>query len=127
MGQQQILLIILGIIITAVAIAVGIAMFGSTAAGANKDALVNDLANLSANAYQYKLRLSNFGGGGGSYIGYAIPGQLQSNDNGSFEISSTNANSLVLKATSSEGYGTVTVTVDSLGGIGGYIFTDQFQ
>ena len=50
MGQQQLLLIILGVIIVGIAIAVGIAMFSSGSVQANKDAIINDMNNLAANA-----------------------------------------------------------------------------
>ena len=49
MGQQQLLLIILGVIIVGIAIAVGISMFSSGSVQANRDGIVNDLNNLAAN------------------------------------------------------------------------------
>lgn len=126
MGQQQILLIILGIIITAVAISVGIAMFSSNTIGSNKDALVNDLANLAANSYQYKLRLKNFGGGGGTYTGYTIPDKLRLNDDGSFTVSSITATSIIIVGTSGQGFGTITLTVDSLGKPTTFVYSGDF-
>ena len=66
MGQQQIMLIILGVIVVGVSIAVGIAQFGSQSVSSNKDGLTNDLNNLSANAYQFKILPSSMGGGGNS-------------------------------------------------------------
>src|SRR5881409_2260577 len=101
MGQQQLLLIILGVIIVGIAIAVGISMFSAASVQSNKDALVNDLNNLAANAYQYKIRPTTMGGGQGSYANYAIPTKLQSNDNGSFSvIGSPSAIKITLKGTS---------------------------
>ena len=87
MGQQQLLLIILGVIIVGIAIAVGISMFSSSSVQSNKDAIINDLNNLAANAYQFRIRPTTMGGGGGSYTGgsgFAIPTKLASNDNGTF-------------------------------------------
>ena len=63
MGQQQLLMIILGGIIIGIAIAVGIAQFGSESISSNKDGLINDLNNLSINAYQYKILPRSMGGG----------------------------------------------------------------
>ena len=63
MGQQQLLMIILGGIIVGIAIAVGIAQFGSESISSNKDGLINDLNNLSINAYQYKILPRSMGGG----------------------------------------------------------------
>src|SRR5439155_373411 len=84
MGQQQLLLIILGVIIVGIAIAVGITMFSSASVQSNKDAIVNDLNNLAANAYQFRIRPTTMGGGGGSYGTYKVPLALQVNDNGSY-------------------------------------------
>ena len=69
MGQQQLLLIILGVIIVGVAIAVGISMFSGQSIQSNKDAILSDLNNLGADAYQHKIRPSSMGGGAGAYDG----------------------------------------------------------
>ena len=65
MGQQQLLLIILGVIIVGIAIAVGISMFSSSSVQSNKDAIINDLNNLAANAFQFRIRPITMGGGSG--------------------------------------------------------------
>ena len=67
MGQQQLLLIILGVIIVGVAIAVGISMFSGQSIQSNKDAILSDLNNLGADAYQHKIRPASMGGGAGTY------------------------------------------------------------
>ena len=67
MGQQQLLLIILGVIIVGVAIAVGISQFGSNAEKSAKDAVLTDLNNIAADAFQFKIRPISMGGGGGRY------------------------------------------------------------
>ena len=101
MGQQQLLLIILGVIIVGIAIAVGITMFGSASIQSNKDALVNDLNNLAANAYQYKIRPNTLGGGGNSYTGYTVPQKLSSDDNGfSYAVGTVTSSSCQINGTS---------------------------
>ena len=128
MGQQQLLLIILGVIIVGIAIAVGITMFSSASVQSNKDALVNDLNNLAANAYQYKIRPSTMGGGQGSYASYNIPTKLQSNDNGAFTASSASATAITLKGASSAYSGSsVTAVCDSNGRLGSFTYAGQFQ
>jgi hypothetical protein len=87
MGQQQLLLIILGVIIVGIAIAVGLSLFSAQSVQANKDAITNDLNNLAANAYQYRIRPTSMSGGGNSYAGYTIPTKLQTNENASYTIS----------------------------------------
>ena len=69
MGQQQLLLIILGVIGVGIAVAVGITMFSDSAINANRDAMVNDLVNLASRAQQFYRRPSSLGGGGNSFAG----------------------------------------------------------
>lgn len=126
MGTQQLLLVVVGIIITAVAIAVGIQLFGSSSIGANRDALVNDINNIAAGAKAYRSKLRSMGGGGGSYVGYNLPSQLASNENGSVSLT-ISAASVVVSATSALGFGTVEATVDSTGAAGNWTYTGEFQ
>ena len=128
MGQQQLLLIILGVIIVGIAIAVGISMFSSASIQSNKDALVNDLNNLAANAYQFKIRPSTMGGGQGSYAAYNIPTKLQSNDNGTFERSGGSGTEITLKRNSLGYPGSyVQAKCDSNGRLGSFTYAGQFQ
>jgi hypothetical protein len=69
MGQQQLLLIILGVIVVGIAVAVGITMFTDNAVSANRDAVTNDLVNLAARAQQFYRRPTALGGGGNSFVG----------------------------------------------------------
>ena len=69
MGQQQLLLIILGVIVVGIAVAVGITMFSDNAVSANRDAVSNDLVNLAARAQQYYRRPAALGGGGNTFVG----------------------------------------------------------
>src|SRR4030067_1041801 len=88
MGQQQLLLIILGVIVVGIAVAVGITMFTDSAVSANRDAVTNDLVNLAARAQQYYRRPTALGGGGGSFAG------LTANSDGLKKLTNraTNAN-----------------------------------
>ena len=133
MGQQQLLLIILGVIIVGIAIAVGISMFSSGSVQANRDGIVNDLNNLAANAYQFKIRPTTMGGGGGAYntggpgnSGYAIPTKLATNENGSYSCTKT-ASAVTFTGTSAAGYGTVVAVCDSSGALGSFTYSGQFN
>jgi hypothetical protein len=67
MGQQQLLLIILGVIVVGIAVVVGITMFQDNAISANRDAVTNDLVNLGARAQQFYRRPHSLGGGENSF------------------------------------------------------------
>lgn len=117
MGQQQLLLLILGVIIVGLAIAVGVTMFAANSTEANKDGVTSSLMSLSANAYEFKIRPRTMGGGLPSYVGYSVPLRLQSDENGTYEVfGSITATQIQLRGTSSENSSwTAVCTVDSLG------------
>ncbi len=117
MGQQQLLLIILGVIIVGVAIAVGISMFSSQSVSANKDAIFSDLTNLAADAYQYKIRPTSMGGGNGTYAAYAVGTSWgATNPNATYSVTAQTAVLLSLKAESKQvNAATITVSYDGNG------------
>ena len=65
MGQQQLLLLVLGIVIVGLAVVVGIQAFGENQKKANSDALVNDGVRIASDAQAWKLKPAAFGGGAG--------------------------------------------------------------
>jgi hypothetical protein len=130
MGQQQLLLIILGVIIVGIAIAVGLSLFSAQSVQANKDAITNDLNNLAANAYQYRIRPSSMGGGSNSYTGYSIPSKLRTNENASYTIVSNSGNGIVLMGTSiqnSGNTGQVQIGTDGRSIANGWSYVGDFQ
>lgn len=64
MGQQQLLLIVVGVVIVGIAVVVGIQMFGQQSASSNLDAVISDLQNIGAKAHQYYTKPTGMGGGG---------------------------------------------------------------
>ena len=84
MGQQQLLLIVLGIIIVGIAIFVGIGLFRANAIDAKRNNVTNDLINLASLAQQYYMRPAAIGGGSRSFTGWTIPNELVVNANGHF-------------------------------------------
>jgi hypothetical protein len=63
MGQQQLLLIVLGVIIVGIAVVVGINLFNANAEESTKDGVVSDCTNLGAMAQQYYKKPTSMGGG----------------------------------------------------------------
>jgi hypothetical protein len=117
MGQQQLLLIILGVIIVGIAIAVGLSLFTANSIQANKDAMINDINNIAANAYQYRIRTTSMGGGNNSYVGYVIPSRLSSNSNATYAAVGA-ATTCTITGTSSPNAGcTVVGTVNTNGNL----------
>lgn len=62
MGQQQLLLLVLGIVIVGLAVVVGIQAFGENQKKANADALVNDGVRIASDAQAWALKPTAFGG-----------------------------------------------------------------
>lgn len=84
MGQQQLLLIVLGVIIVGIAVVVGINVFTASSAQANSDAVISDMTNLASMAQQYYRKPAALGGGGNTFTGWDIPGNLSTTANGSY-------------------------------------------
>jgi len=87
MGQQQLLLIVIGVIIVGIAIVVGINLASTSAQSANRDAVIADLNNIGAYAQQYYRKPPSLGGGGNSFEGWTIPPSLATTGNGTYSIS----------------------------------------
>jgi len=91
MGQQQLLLIVLGVIIVGIAVVVGINLFNANAEEATKDGIVSDCTNLGAMAQQHYKKPGSMGGGSNTFDGTApnshpwtIPLNLQTTANGTY-------------------------------------------
>jgi hypothetical protein len=117
MGQQQLLLIILGVIVVGIAISVGVSQFGAQSTNANKDAVTASLMALASNSYEFKIRPRTLGGGSNSYVGYTIPTKLLSDDNATYSLNAApTATEVVFNGTSSQNSAWIaTLTVDSTG------------
>jgi len=97
MGQQQLLLLVLSVIIVGIAVVVGINMFGTSADSASRDAVYNDLMTLGSLAQQYYIKPVNMGGGGSSFTGLTMDKLMPNkttdsayaNENGSYTLSNT--------------------------------------
>jgi hypothetical protein len=121
MGNQQLLLIILGVIVVGVAIGVGMELFTGTSVGTNRDAIINDLLNLGQYAYRYKLTPVPYGGGGRTFTGFSIPAKLDNNPNAMYTSVST-AQTVTFTATSNFGYGTISAVLDSTGTLANFSY-----
>ena len=85
MGQHQLLLIVLGIVIVGLSVFVGITVAGTSAEQANRDALMSDLMQLSAQARTYYHRPAMLLGGGNSFANFKIADAVKQSDHGLIE------------------------------------------
>jgi Tfp pilus assembly protein PilE len=116
MGQQQILLIILGVIVVGIAVTVGINMFQDNAINSNRDGVSNDLISFAARAQQFYRRPRGLAGGENSFTGLTATdaGMLRLTQNpvtanGTYSIKSASAQSITLL-----GVGRYTIGEDSI-------------
>jgi len=89
MGQQQLLLIVLGVIIVGIAVVVGINVFTASSATANRDAVVSDLTTLAAMAQQYYRKPAALAGGSNTFTGWTVPATLSQTANMSAAVTTT--------------------------------------
>ena len=109
MGQQQLLLLVLGIVIVGLAVVVGIQAFSENQKKANGDAMVNDAIRIASDIQAWKLKPQAFGGGADqgdftgvtlSQIGYSLDSNGDyTNLNGTFVFDGTPGGSVTIKGT----------------------------
>jgi hypothetical protein len=105
MGQQQLLLLVLGIVIVGLAVVVGIQAFGENQKKSNADALVNDVVRIASDAQAWNLKPAAFGGGAGAFsglsfeqLGYVSALGVYTNLNGKFQLSGIAAGTVTITA-----------------------------
>jgi Tfp pilus assembly protein PilE len=84
MGQQQLLLIVLGVIIVGIAVVVGITTFAASSTSSNRDAVVSDLTHLATVAQAYYQTPIALAGGGNTFTGWSVPATLASTAHGTY-------------------------------------------
>ena len=99
MGQSQLLLIVLAVIIVAIAVIVGIQIFSLFSATSNLEAVTNDLLVLASKGQEYYVKPKMMGGGGHSFEGLTIDKLtvLTDNENGEYSVISAGSRKLVLE------------------------------
>jgi hypothetical protein len=91
MGQQQLLLIVLGVILVGVAVVLGIQYFGVGAEEGAKDELVAHSQIIASNAQEWYKKPVSMGGGGLVFTGFDtkfwnLQTKMHSTTNGSYTI-----------------------------------------
>jgi hypothetical protein len=89
-GQQQLLLIVLAMIIVGIAVVFSITLFRQKAIDSKRDLLINECGNLAMDAMKYYKKPSNLGGGGNSFAGWSIPEILATTATGNYSTTTGN-------------------------------------
>ena len=98
MGQSQLLLVALGVILVGVAIFVGISMFSANAIENTRNAIITDLQAFAAKALSYYWKPATQGGGNQSFNGVTI-GQIaamRENPNARYYVESAQDDNCVI-------------------------------
>ncbi|MEK7727059.1 MAG: hypothetical protein AAB354_01535 [candidate division KSB1 bacterium] len=126
MGQQQLFLIVAGVLIAGLAVVGGLNLFGSSTQQANQDALAQDLLTISSLSKSWCEKPAFIGGGGSKLTDFtldkiswpknAATGTFE-NDNGSYAVNGIpTATELKIVGTAKNGKAlTITLTVDDKG------------
>lgn len=106
MGQQQLLLIVLGVIVVGIAVVVGINLFNANAETSTQDSIVSQGTNIGAMAQQYYKKPLAMGGGGTSFVDFGtkvwpnLPDNLVNSTDASWAITTAGtADTIVFTAT----------------------------
>ena len=99
MGQQQLLLVVLGLIIVGIALGLSNQLFDSHAEDSNKDSIESELVNLGTMAQQFFNKPVEMAGGNQSFINWVIPAELDSSTSGIYEIATVVNKSMVISGT----------------------------
>jgi hypothetical protein len=111
MGQQQLLLIVLGVIIVGIAVVVGINLFNTNAEESTKDIIVSEGTNIGALAQQFYKKPAALGGGGSTFYkgglngttGFVIPASLANSPSAVWTEVTLDSATFVAKGTPKDG------------------------
>lgn len=95
MGQQQLLLIVLGVILVGVAVVLGIKYFNVGAESGAKDELVAHTVTIAAQMQEYYKKPTTMGGGGNNFSGFTLPAHMDSTANGTYAVTTGNPATVV--------------------------------
>ena len=128
MGQSQLLIIAISVLVIGIAIAAGTGMFQDEDVETNKKAMINDVNHIAQNAVRYYRRIPALGGGGYSYTGYVLPIGFRSNLNGSYSTNPLTKDILQITGLSARDTNNTLVTqIDTYGKASSWTFTGDFQ
>ena len=98
MGQTQLFLVVLGMMLIGIAIYVGVSMFSANTVEDSRNAIIVDLQNFAARANAYYWKPTTQGGGGKSFSGISMSQiyPMNENVNASYRIETVQDDQCVL-------------------------------
>ena len=103
MGQQQLLLIVLGVILVGIAVVIGINLFAESASEKNREELVSALTSLTVMAQEYYQKPGMLGGGNRKFKKWKIPKFYKDYEAGKIKIKvDKNGKGVTITATGTE-------------------------
>jgi hypothetical protein len=98
MGQTQLFLVVLGMMLIGIAIYVGVSMFSANTVEDSRNAIIVDLQNLAARANAYYWKPATQGGGGKSFANISMSQvyPMSENPNASYHIESAQDDQCVI-------------------------------
>jgi hypothetical protein len=103
MGQQQLLLVVLGLILISISVVLGYALFLDNSSSSNRDHVINDLQSFAGRAHSYYRKTRLMGGGGTSFTGITVThlsnkssGSAIINVNGIYTITSISGTQMII-------------------------------
>lgn len=97
MGQQQLLLIVLGVIIIGIAILVAVNLYTANLIRSNEESLTAETLNVGGLAQIYYNKPYALAGGQGTFIGFTIPPKVADSENGVFSVESVSEKEITIK------------------------------
>ena len=129
MGQQQLLIVLLGVVIVGIAIAAGMGLFGASKVKANRDAMINDMNEIAVSAFKYRSKPKVLAGGGGSYAGFVLSDKYKSNANAMYSCQINDSEITIIAVSVFDSTDTITGMIGTDGKLikSDFVFTGDFQ
>jgi hypothetical protein len=128
MGQSQVLVIAVSVLIIGIAILAAVGYFRSHDVAANKHAMINDVNQIAHLSVRYYARPVSLQGGGHSFIGFDVPSNSRSNLNGVYSARVISPTDLEITGVSArDSNNTITAQIDTDGKASTWTFTGDFQ
>ena len=84
MGQQQLLLIVLGLVVVSVAVVLGLNMFNANMETSTQDAIAQTNQHIATQAIAFYNKPLSMGGGEKTYTNWTVPKLLETTGSGTF-------------------------------------------